>query len=117
VNRHWEQVLGWSLEEAQSRDIFAEFYPDPDELGQVLEALRNPPPGWGDRKTRVRDGRVIDTSWANVLLSDGTTIGFGQDVTERKRAEAERERLHREVAAGRAELEVLSRRLIEAQEA
>ncbi|MDB5306450.1 MAG: domain S-box protein [Gemmataceae bacterium] len=117
VNGEWERVMGWTLSDAQARDMSAEFYPDPDERRRVLEFIRNPPPGWADFRTRTRDGRVIDTSWANLLLSDGTSIGIGQDVTDRKRAEAERERLHREVAAGRAELEVLSRRLIEAQEA
>jgi two-component system sensor histidine kinase UhpB len=94
----------------------AELYPDPDERRRVLEFIRNPPPGWADFSTRTRDGRVIDTSWATVVLSDGTIIGIGQDVTDRRRAEAERERLNRAVADSRAELEVLSRRLIEAQE-
>lgn len=117
VNREWERVFGWSLEEIQTQDILTEAYPDPQDRQHVAEYIRNPPAGWTDFRTRVRDGRVIDTSWALVVLSDGTRIGIGLDVTDRKRAEAERERLHREVAAGRAELEVLSRRLIEAQEA
>jgi signal transduction histidine kinase len=30
---------------------------------------------------------VIDTSWANIRLSDGSRVGIGQDVTERKRTE------------------------------
>jgi hypothetical protein len=42
---------------------------------------------WADFRTIVRDGRVIDTSWANVHLSDGTTIGIGRDITDSKRAE------------------------------
>ena len=116
VNGEWERVMGWTLADAQERDMSAEFYPDPDEQRRVREFIRNPPPGWADFRTRIGDGRVIDTAWANVRLSDGTVIGIGQDVTDRKRAEAERERLHRAVAASRAELEVLSRRLIEAQE-
>lgn len=116
VNGEWERVMGWTLADAQARDMSAEFYPDPDERRRVMEFIRNPPPGWTDFRTRTRDGRVIDTAWATVGLSDGTIIGIGQDVTDRKRAEAERERLYREVAASRTELEVLSRRLIEAQE-
>jgi len=40
-----------------------------------------------DFKTRIKDGTVIDTSWARVKLSDGTTIGIGKDVTARKRSE------------------------------
>ena len=38
---------------------------------------------WADFRTRMRDGRVIDTSSANVHLSDGTTIGIGRDITGR----------------------------------
>jgi PAS domain S-box-containing protein len=116
VNREWERVMGWTLPDARTRDMPAELYPDPDERRRVMEFIQNPPPGWADFRTRTRDGDVIDTAWATVRLSDGTVIGFGQDVTDRKRAEAERERLHRAVVASRAELEVLSRRLIEAQE-
>ena len=44
-------------------------------------------PEFADLRTRVRDGRVIDTSWASVRLSDGTSIAIGRDITERKRAE------------------------------
>lgn len=118
VNREWEQITGWTLDATRDRDMVAEFYPDPDERRRAVEFIRRAIPGrWGDFPLRARDGRVLDTSWANVLLSDGTSIGIGLDVSDRKRAEAERERLYQKVAAGRAELEVLSRRLIEAQEA
>ena len=36
---------------------------------------------------------MIDTSWTNVLLSDGSSIGIGIDVSERKRAEEQKARL------------------------
>ncbi|MBY0522043.1 MAG: PAS domain S-box protein [Gemmataceae bacterium] len=117
INREWERVFGWSREETRTLDILTETYPDVRDHKRVAEYVRNPPPGWTDFRTRVRDGQILDTSWAMVVLSDGTRIGIGLDATDRKRAEAERERLHREVVASRAELEVLSRRLIEAQEA
>jgi two-component system, cell cycle sensor histidine kinase and response regulator CckA len=87
VNRHWEKVMGWTLEEARSRDLLSICYPDPDYLQHVLNYILNPPAGFSDFKVRVRDGRTIDTSWANVLLSDGTSIGIGLDIRERKRAE------------------------------
>jgi PAS domain S-box-containing protein len=117
VNREWERVLGWSLAEARMQDFLTQAYPDPLDHQHVAEYVRNPPAGWTDFRTRARDGRVIDTSWALVVLPDGTRIGIGLDVTDRRRAEAERDRLHREVTASRELLEVLSRRLIEAQEA
>jgi len=42
---------------------------------------------WKDFRTRTRDGRLIDTSWIRCALSDGTRIGFGLDLSERKRLE------------------------------
>jgi PAS domain S-box-containing protein len=89
VNREWEQTLGWSLEEIRrdNVDILAENYPDPQYREQVRNFVWNSEGEWADFKTKVRDGRVIDTSWAMLELADGTTIGIGQDITRRKQAE------------------------------
>ncbi len=89
VNREWERVLGWTLDEILSRnlDIFALCYPDPAERESVLKFVSSSHGVWSDFKTRAKDGRVIETSWADVHLSDGTSIGIGQDITERKRGE------------------------------
>src|SRR5258706_3564493 len=43
---------------------------------------------WKDFKTRTRGGRLIDTSWVRVALSNGSRIGFGLDLSERKRLES-----------------------------
>ncbi|MCU0545110.1 MAG: PAS domain S-box protein [Oscillatoriaceae cyanobacterium Prado104] len=109
VNRHWEEVLGWSCEEMKSGDIFAEFYPDPEYRQYVLDEVQAANRNWSDFKTKVKDGRIIDTCWANINLSDGSRIGIGQDITKRKIAEAElkelNETLEAQVAQRTAELE------------
>src|SRR2546425_924702 len=89
VNREWERTLGWSLEDIQAHDLdmLAETYPDPQYRQTVLDFISASESKWADFKTRAKDGRVIDTSWANVNLSDGTSIGIGKDITERKQAE------------------------------
>jgi two-component system, NarL family, sensor histidine kinase UhpB len=89
VNREWERTLGWSLAEIESQniDILEENYPDPGYRQEVRDFVRHSTAEWKDFKTRARDGRVIDTSWATLHLSDGSGIGIGQDITERKRAE------------------------------
>jgi PAS domain S-box-containing protein len=88
VNREWERTLGWPLEEVESRgpDIFAELYPDPTYRANVLDFIAAATGEFANFKTKARDGRVIDTSFANVRLEDGTNIGIGLDITERKRA-------------------------------
>jgi PAS domain S-box-containing protein len=87
VNQCWQSTLGWSFEEAQRTNVLAEIYPDPEYLKYVVGYIATSAGSWGDFKTRAHDGRILDTSWANVLLSDGSNIGIGIDVTERKRAE------------------------------
>jgi len=87
VNHEWERVLGWTLEEAQRRDILAEAYPDPERRREALEFILKAERRWADFRVRARDGRIVDASWARFALSDGSRIGFGLDMTVRKRAE------------------------------
>ncbi|MGI9069263.1 MAG: PAS domain S-box protein [Pyrinomonadaceae bacterium] len=105
VNREYERTTGWSLEEIQKEPlkIFAELYPDKHERQLILDRIARATGEWGDFRTRGRDGRVIDTSWANIRLSAGMSLGIGQDISVRKRAEET--------------LRSYSRQLIEAQEA
>jgi PAS domain S-box-containing protein len=102
VNREWERTLGWSLEEIlrDNLDIFSSCYPDPDYRGEVLKFLADTPNKWAEFKTRTRDGRIIDTSWALVELSDRTVIGIGRDITTSKQAERELKRNAAYLAAG-----------------
>jgi signal transduction histidine kinase/ActR/RegA family two-component response regulator len=64
-----------------------ECYPDPSYRGRVREFMQSCREGWMDLRMRTRDGRDIETSWANVRLSDSTQIGIGLDISARKRAE------------------------------
>lgn len=89
VNREWERISGWSWQEIQGRNMLAEFYPDPAEQQRVWTALFAAEGRWNEIKTRVRDGRLIDTIWASVRLPDGSTLGIGGDITERKQLEAQ----------------------------
>jgi PAS domain S-box-containing protein len=90
VNRTWEETLGWSGEEVQKHmfGLFDEFYPDPEERRRALNFVNEASGKWADFQVRVREGRVIDATFTNVRLSDGTSIGIGRDITESKQAEA-----------------------------
>jgi PAS domain S-box-containing protein len=92
INREWERLRGFSLEEARAPDFLARVYPDPAVREEARRHLRTLGPGWRDFRSVTRDGRILDAAWANARLSDGRTLGIGQDITERKRTEEERER-------------------------
>ena len=109
ANREWERVLGWTVEEAQAVDPMAEVYPDLEERRQAIAFIAREITEWTHFKLRSRSGSLIDTVWMRLKLSDGTTIGFGRDVTE-KRRNAERLRQSHEG------LRALSERLRAARE-
>lgn len=88
VNQAWLDQVGWTIEDLSTAEhSLALFYPDLQYRQQVLEYMFSPGSEWRDfnSQTKHRGERV--TSWANVRLSDGRSIGIGQDVTERKQAE------------------------------
>ncbi len=86
-NREWTRVLGYTMDDARSSDLFASFYPEPAERERVKKSIGAPTGQWTDFRTRTRDGRVLDTTWANVPLSQGGWLAIGVDITERKQAE------------------------------
>ncbi len=91
VNRHWIDKLGWTVEEIrQHDDILREFYPDPEVRSQAREYMQAGRSGWREFETLAKDGTVLDIAWANVRLSDGASIGIGQDISERKLLDAHR---------------------------
>jgi PAS domain S-box-containing protein len=91
VNPEWERTVGRTLKEIRENnlDIFVEHFPDSQYRQMVRDYVTAPTGEWSDFKLRTRDGRVIDISGYAVRLSDGSTVGIGRDVTERKRADAE----------------------------
>lgn len=87
ANAALENTLGWSFAELQQIDIMAECYPDPDYRASVLEFMMRADGTWLDIHLTTRNGKVLETCWANVRLPDGSQVGIGQDITQRKRAE------------------------------
>src|SRR5579862_1473815 len=93
LNPEFERVTGWSFREATGISLMEECYPDPEYREEVSRFMQSCREGWMDIRVRTRDGRDVETSWANIRLSDGTQVGIGIDITERKRAEEEARRL------------------------
>jgi two-component system, cell cycle sensor histidine kinase and response regulator CckA len=89
VNQEWERTRGWTLAEIQEQnlDVLTEGYPDTQERQRARDFITNSTGEWADFKTRTRDGRAIDTTWAVVPLPDATRVAIGQNITERKLAE------------------------------
>ncbi len=89
INPEIERTLGWSLEDWGQQDVLAQCYPDASYRQRVLEHIIAATGTWDDMRTRTAQGTEIETTWANVRLSNGYILGIGQDISDRKRIESE----------------------------
>ncbi|MDI6854299.1 MAG: PAS domain S-box protein [Deltaproteobacteria bacterium] len=87
LNQELRKVLGWTEEDLPADDPLAPFYPDLDYRKQVRQYMQSLEPGWRDLHVTAKDGSAVDSTWANIRLTDNTFIGIGIDIRERKRAE------------------------------
>ncbi|GAB4477640.1 MAG: hypothetical protein OHK0037_39620 [Elainellaceae cyanobacterium] len=100
VNRTIEKTVGWTHAEHLTHDVLRECYPDPADYDRVIRHIAAADSTWQEFRLQTRDGRLLDTSWVQIPLPDGRSIGIGRDITERKRAEEARlqaERLQQEL--------------------
>ncbi|PEN08302.1 hypothetical protein CRI93_04080 [Longimonas halophila] len=90
VNRHWQQVMGWSMEEALDHpNILKALFPDDVLRAQARSFLIEAPDAWRDIPVHTRSGAVVDTSWTIVAPMQDLRIAIGIDISGRKRYEQE----------------------------
>jgi len=115
-NQEAEQVFGWKREDILLQDFLEALVPPP-EVGRVMGALEQTLGGEVVRDLEspmlARDGRRLTLHWNCAPLEDasGQALGIiisGQDISERKLAETERERLIAELTAALAQIKTLS---------
>jgi PAS domain S-box-containing protein len=113
INRALEARLGASLAELQDgtvEDFLLSPDFDPDEARRIVEALHRREPVRIEIRRRDPEGREywIDADFQPLHASDGSFEGYlilSVDITERKRKDAELERLAREAAEAQARVD------------
>jgi PAS domain S-box-containing protein len=91
LNKEFEKKVGWTTEEVQDIDMMEKVYPDPEYRQQAMEYMQKARAEWREFKVMSKSGETIDSEWSNIRMEDGTHIGIGLDITERKRTEEELE--------------------------
>lgn len=87
LNREAERLLGWTTKEAREINLMEEVYPDSKYRREVAEYMLKASNEWREFKCRTKSGGIIESEWSNLKLQDGTQIGIGIDVRERKQRE------------------------------
>jgi PAS domain S-box-containing protein len=86
INKEFESLIGQQIEEIGSMDLMKACHPENCTHEEMWAYMKDARPGWRDFMLKTREGKDLDISWASVRLSDGSIIGIGIDITERKRA-------------------------------
>ncbi len=115
-NQAAQRILGYTAAEIVGKPISTLLPPDHSEdMSQILERIRRGERvGHFETQRLAKDGRVVDVSLSisPIRDADGTIIGaakVARDISERKRAEAEREQLLAAAEAAKAEAEAANR--------
>jgi PAS domain S-box-containing protein len=87
LNNELKKITGWTESDAAGGDFMSKLYPDPEYRRKVQEFMLSLEGGWRDFEITTKDNEIIETSWSNVILSDGRCIGIGIDIRQRKQAE------------------------------
>lgn len=110
LNPAWERILGFSRAELQSKQMFE--FVHPDDRARTLEQNRRVRAGEQalgfENRYVCKDGSYRWMLWnATADLEHQLIYSVARDITERKQAEADRERLVGELQAALAEVKEL----------
>lgn len=87
LNKEFEKIVGWKTGEVKDIDLMEKVYPDPDYRKQAMEYMQKDSTEWREFQVQSKSGKIINSEWSNIRLDDGTQVGIGIDITERKQAE------------------------------
>jgi len=97
LNKEFEKIVGWKTEEVQDIDMMEKVYPDPEYRKKAMEYMQNASKEWRGFEIQSKSGELILSEWSNIRMEDGTQIGIGIDITERKEADKQRQQLSQAV--------------------
>ena len=90
VNKAFENLIGWNSDEIRSiglTGIMEKLFPAKTDRCRMIAHMRQFSSDWKEFSLATRSGRSLDVIWSTVQLEDGTHIGIGLDVTDRKNLE------------------------------
>jgi PAS domain S-box-containing protein len=93
INKSFEETLGWSSSELMDESIFTEKLQHASQIEYTREFIKQKEKYWSEFITKTKSGKLKNTSWTNTELSDGTLLCLGQDITQDKIDELEKNKL------------------------
>ncbi|WP_372745971.1 PAS domain S-box protein [Lutibacter sp.] len=89
LNNTFETKLEVTSKEIIDIDFMKLFYPDEEIRKSAAEFMQKAPKEWKEFPITSKSGNVIISEWTNINLKNGTQIGIGIDITDRKKIQEE----------------------------
>jgi|GEM_PF-2021747 len=87
VNDEFTRVLGYSVEDFQERSLTALATPTDQDRQAFWDHMMTEEPWWRDFSVRTKDDAQVLSSWATAGLPDGSYVGIGIDIRQRREFE------------------------------
>ena len=123
-NRFAEKLYGWTAAEVVGQPVISVIVPEvsQDLAEQIMEHLRSGTTWAGEYTVRRRDGTIFPAFVNDAPIRDENgnlagVVGVSIDISTRKQTEADLHQALAEVHSARDQLQALSRRLLDVQEA
>ncbi len=87
LNQAFHDITGWTAEDVQQHGTMQLVYPDEQYRSEVARYMQSLESGFKDLQMKTKEGRTIESSWANIRMPDGRQVGIGVDITQRVKAE------------------------------
>lgn len=82
LNKTFENLIGWSREEAEKVDLMQEIYPDLAYRQEAWKFMQSTAREWREFSIKTKNGDIIESVWTNIRLPDGNRIGIGMDIRD-----------------------------------
>ncbi|EFK08636.1 PAS domain S-box protein [delta proteobacterium NaphS2] len=105
LNSHYRNLIGLDGRKIGDTDLAETRQIDPTICREVWSQMKQGQRGWKDFTIQTTYGKNLQTSWARVRLSDGSVIGIGIDISERKRSEEQKEHYLEQLKRSNKELQ------------
>lgn len=81
INQSVEEKTGYTIEDIKDRSALEKIFPDSSYRQEIWNHMQSKTPDWREVKITTQNGKILKSSWNNLVFDDKTRVGIGLDDT------------------------------------